>query len=80
MGKGYVAIWGGGGLPFVGGVGSLMTHSAGFVTTQSIAFKYVMASVPSRYTMAGLLNITLYFFKTLIALKVKCFELYLNYH
>jgi hypothetical protein len=33
-----------------GGGDSLMAHSAGSVTTQSIAFKYVMASEPYRYT------------------------------
>jgi hypothetical protein len=50
MGEGYAAIHRGGGLPIVGGGGSLMTHSAGSVTTQSIALKYVMASKPYRYT------------------------------
>ncbi len=40
----------GGGLPVVGDVGSLMTHSARSVTTQSKVFKYVMASEPNRYT------------------------------
>jgi hypothetical protein len=40
----------GGGLPVVGGGGSLMIHSAGSVTTQKKAFKYVMASEPYRYT------------------------------
>jgi hypothetical protein len=39
-----------GGLPVVGGGGSVMTHTAGSVTTQSIAFKYVMASEPYRNT------------------------------
>jgi hypothetical protein len=39
----------GGGLPMVGGWGSLMTHSAGSVTTQRIAFKYVMAFEPYSY-------------------------------
>ena len=39
-----------GGLPVVGGGGSVMTHAAGSVTTQSIAFKYVVASEPYRYT------------------------------
>jgi hypothetical protein len=50
MGEGYAAtqIWGG--LPVEGDGGSLMTHSAGSVTTQSIALKYVMASEPYRYT------------------------------
>ncbi len=50
MGEGYAAIEMGGGLPVVGGGGCLMTHSAGSVTTQSIAFKYVMASEAHRYT------------------------------
>jgi hypothetical protein len=50
MGEGYTAIHIGGGLPVFGGGGSLMTHSAGSVTTQSIALKYVMASEPYRYT------------------------------
>jgi hypothetical protein len=45
-----------------------MTHSAGFVTTQSIAFKFVMAFEPYRYTrylkqvMAGVPYIEIYFF------------------
>ncbi len=39
MGEGYAAINRGGGLPVVGGGGSLMTHSSGSVTTQSIALK-----------------------------------------
>jgi hypothetical protein len=58
----------GGGLPAVGGGGSLMTHSAGFVTTQRKAFKYVMASEPYRYTrylkqvMASLPYIKKYYF------------------
>ncbi len=57
----------GGGLPVVGGGGSLMTHSAGSVTTQIKAFKYVMASEPYRYTwyfkqvMASLPYIKIYF-------------------
>ncbi len=38
------------GLPVVGGGGCLMTHSAGSVTTQRKAYKYVMASEPYRYT------------------------------
>jgi hypothetical protein len=41
---------GGGGLSLVGGGGSLMTHSAGSVTIQSIAFKYMLASGPLKYT------------------------------
>ena len=40
----------GGGMPVVGGGDSLMTHSAGSVTTQRKALKYVMASEPYRYT------------------------------
>jgi hypothetical protein len=52
MGEGYAAIHREGGLPEVmgGGGGSLMTHSVGSVTTQSIALKCVMASEPYRYT------------------------------
>ncbi len=59
MGKGYAAHRGVRATSS-GGWGSPMTHSAGSVTTQSIAFKYVMASEPYRYTwylkqvMAGL--------------------------
>ncbi len=40
----------GGGLPIEGGRGSVMTHTAGSVTTQSIALKYVMAFEPYRNT------------------------------
>ncbi len=71
MGEGYVAIHRGGGLPVVGGGGSLMTHSAGSVTTQNIALKSVMASEPYRYTwylkqvMAGLPYIKIYMFLNL---------------
>jgi hypothetical protein len=39
MDEGCAAIHRGGGLPVVGGGGSLMTHSGGYVTTQSIALK-----------------------------------------
>jgi hypothetical protein len=39
MGEGCAAIHKGGGLPVVGGGGSLMTHCAGSVTTQSTALK-----------------------------------------
>ena len=46
MGEGYAAIHRGGGLPVVGGGGSVVTHTAGSVTTQSKAFKYVMAFKP----------------------------------
>ncbi len=41
MGEGSAAIQRGGGLPVVGGGGSLMTHCADSVSTRSIAFKYV---------------------------------------
>ena len=44
MGEGYAAIQSGGGLPAVGDGGSWMTHSAGSVTTHSIAVKYMMVS------------------------------------
>ncbi len=50
MGEGNAAIQSGGGLPEVGDGDSVMTHTAGFVTTQTIAFKYVMASEPYRNT------------------------------
>jgi|LakMenE18May11ns_1017448.scaffolds.fasta_scaffold7164696_1 hypothetical protein len=43
MVEGTAALCSGGGLP-VGGRGSLKTDSAGSITTQSIAFKYVMVS------------------------------------
>jgi hypothetical protein len=48
MGEGYAAIQRGGGVPVVGGGGSLMTHCAGSVTTHRLAFKYEMASEPYR--------------------------------
>jgi hypothetical protein len=60
MGKGNAAIQSWRGLPVVGGGGSVMTHTAGSVTIESIAFKYVKASEPYRNTwylkqvMAGL--------------------------
>ncbi len=70
MGEGgSAAIQSGRGLPVVGHEDSLMTHSAGSVTSQSIALKYVMASEPYRYTwylkqvMASLPYIKFYFFK-----------------
>jgi hypothetical protein len=51
MGEGYPAIERGEGLPAVGGGGSLMFPIVlVFVTTQSIAFKYVMASGPCTST------------------------------
>ncbi len=50
MGEGYAAIQSGGRAACSGGRGSVMTHTAGSVTTQSIAFKYVMASEPYRKT------------------------------
>ncbi len=62
----------GGGLPVVEGGGSLMTYTAGSVTTQSIAFKCVMASEPHRNTwyfkqvMAGLPYIKIYFFNPIL--------------
>jgi hypothetical protein len=40
----------GGGLPVVGGGGSVVTHTAGSVTTLSKAFKYVIAFKPYRTT------------------------------
>ena len=50
MGEGYAAIQRGGRAACSGGGGSLMTHSAGSVTTQRTALKHVMASEPYRYT------------------------------
>jgi hypothetical protein len=70
----YIGV---GGLPVVGGWGNLKTHSAGSVTTQGIAFKYVMASEPYGYIlkqlMAGLPYINFSFFKNsyTVALKEK---------
>ena len=46
MGEGNAAIQSG--VPVVRGGGSVMTHTAGSVTTLSIKFKYVMASEPYR--------------------------------
>ncbi len=70
---------GGGGFACSGGWCSLMTHSAGSVTTQSIALKYVMASEPYRYTWYLKQVMAYLLLKTLTALKVKCFELDLNF-
>jgi hypothetical protein len=44
MGEGYTTIQLGGGLPVEWGDCSLMAGSAGSVTTQSIALKFVMVS------------------------------------
>ena len=77
MGEVYAPIQRGGGLPVVGGGGSLMTHSAGSVTTQSIALKYVMASEPYKYpwylkqVMGGLPYIKIYFFKNTYSFEIK---------
>jgi hypothetical protein len=49
IGEGYAAIQRGR-AACSGVLGSLMTHSAGSVMTQSIAFIYVMAFEPYRYT------------------------------
>ncbi len=67
----------GGGLPVVGGGGSLMTHSAGSVTTQRKASTYVMASEPYRYTwylkqvMGSVPYIKIYFFKNTYSFEIK---------
>ncbi len=67
----------GGGLPVVGGGGSLMTHCTGSVTTQRKVFKYVMASEPYRYTwyfkqvMASLPYIKIYFFLNAYIIEIK---------
>ncbi len=69
----------GGGLPIVGGGGSVMTHTAGSVTTQSIALKYAMAFEPYRNTwylkqvVAGLPYIKFYFFKNTYSIESKMF-------
>ena len=69
MGEGNAAIQSGGRAACSGGGGgSVVTHTAGSVTNQSIAFKYVMAFKPYRTTwylkqvMAGLPYIQIYFF------------------
>jgi hypothetical protein len=48
---GIIMEIGEGGLPVERGGSSLLTHMAGTVTTQSIAFKYVMASEPYMYNV-----------------------------
>ncbi len=48
MGEGNAAIQSGGRAACSGDGGSVMTHTAGSVTTQRIASKYVMASEPYR--------------------------------
>ncbi len=65
-------------LPYkVGGGGSVVTHTAGSVTTQSIAFKNVMAFKPYRTTwylkqvMAGLPYIQIYFFLNTYSIESK---------
>ncbi len=73
MGDGYAAIQRGGGLPVVGGGGSLMTHSAGSVTTQCIAVKYVMASGPYRYAWYLKQVIRIYFFLNTYIVESKMF-------
>ena len=61
-----------GGLPVVGGGVSLMTHSAGSVTTHRKAFKYVMASEPYRYqVMISLPYIKIYLFKNTYNIETK---------
>jgi hypothetical protein len=81
MGEGNAAIQSGGGLPLVGGGGSVMTHSYCWLWNH---FKYSIQICDGFWTIqehlifktgdAGLPYIKIYlFFKTLIALKVKCF-------
>ncbi len=53
MGEGSAAIQRGRGLPVVGGWGKSDDQSAYSVTTQSVAFKYAMASEPYRHTKTG---------------------------
>ncbi len=65
MGESYVAIQSGGGLPVVGGGGILRKPSLVLALWPSLAFDYVMASKPYRYStpdrqvMAGLQYIKL---------------------
>ncbi len=79
MGEGTAAIQSGGRAACSGGWGSVVTHTAGSVTTQSIAFKYVMASEPYRNTwylkqvMAGLPYIKIYCFKNTYSIESKMF-------
>ncbi len=69
----------GGGLPVVGGGGSVMTHTDGSLTTQSMALKYVMAFEPYRniwylkQVMACLPYIKIYFFKNTYSIGSKMF-------
>jgi hypothetical protein len=76
MGEGNAAIQSG--VPVMRG--SVMTHTAGSVTTQSIEFKYVMASESYRNTwylkqvMAGLPYIKIYFFKNTSSIESKMFS------
>ncbi len=64
--------------------GCFMTHWAGSVTTQSIAFTYVMASEPYRYTwylkqvMVSLPCIKIYFILNTYSIELKCIELNLT--
>jgi hypothetical protein len=72
MGKDYAALQRGGRLSVGGGGGSLRNHSAGSVTNQRKAFKYVMASEPYRYIQVQVCHTLRFTFcKTLIALKLK---------
>jgi hypothetical protein len=60
--------------------GNLMTQSSGYVTTQSLAFKYGIAFEPYRYTCylkqvkAGLPDTKINFSRHFVALKVKNFQ------
>jgi hypothetical protein len=81
----------GGGLPVVAVGGGDIWVSIKFQTTlalvtiKSVGFNYVMVILPYRYTwylkqvMAWLPYIKIYFFKTLIALKLKCFRAWLKF-
>ena len=77
MGEGNAAIQSG--VPVMRGGGSVMTHTAVSVTTQSKAFIYVMALEPYRNTwylkqvMAGLPYIKVYFFWNTYSIKSKMF-------
>jgi hypothetical protein len=62
--------------------GSLMTNSAGSVTTQSIAFKYTMASEPYMNAWEVCHTVRLTFFQNAFSIEINMFlnftEIFLN--
>ncbi len=79
MGEGNAAIQSGGRASYSGDGGSVMTHTAGSVTTRSIALKYVMAFEPYRNTwylkqvVGGLPYIKISFFLNTYSIESKMF-------